>query len=259
MKTRVLMPLLALAVLCGCESYPQTLKFKDFQSLCGTAKISIDMRYHFGEGWSTPKLPGTNQSFEKENCVDFRRAGMVMQIFGEAHYREAEDGDTVRPGEWAAVNEAYFSPGPVDGEFRISRERVGFRFGFFAPQLIFGAGFGLFYHGIQIDGDVRNATVRGAVHNDNNGFGYMLWLEISPGWPPLRLYLNWGKWDAYGGKGYWRGEETEIGLKYRFRGFEVFAGYRIDEFSGRNDHNLIGQSRLKFYLRGPVLGMGVAF
>jgi hypothetical protein len=261
MRYRLLFALLAVAtVTAGCAtSNPQTLRFKDFRSVCGHARLSTDIRYHFGEGWSLPKAPGTVQAYERENFFDYVRSGLQFRIFGEAHYREADDGDIVRAGEWAAVDDATFGPGPVEGVFRFTRERLGFNFGLFIGRNLCSFGIGFFYHGIQLDGSVRNATTRGSLHNDNTGFGYMLWLEISPGFPPLRMYVTWAKWDAYEGKGYWKGEETEIGLKYRLFGFEAFAGYRMEEFAGRTEHSFISQSRLKFYLKGPVLGVGVAF
>lgn len=265
MKTRIALVLSAAAValLCGCTaSHPQTLRFHDYQSMCLDTKLSLDFRAHFGEGWSLPKLPGTREAFEREESEQFTRPGVQFRLFADANYRDAQDGDVVRTGEYAVVNEATFAGvDNVDGDFRIMRERGGVTFGFFVNRFILGFGLGVFYHALQIDGSVRNSidTIRGSLHNDNNGWGYLFWLEISPGYPPLRLYATWAKWSDYGGKGYWLGEETEFGIKYRFRGFELAVGYRIDEFSGRTDHDVYAQSRLKFYLKGPVVSFGVAF
>jgi hypothetical protein len=85
------------------------------------------------------------------------------------------------------------------------------------------------------------------------------YIEGSPGFPPVRIYLNVDGWNAYEGHGFFTGSDTELGVKGSFRGFSLFAGWRWEDFSGRAEHNVLTQSRLKFRVEGPILGLGVSF
>ena len=251
--------LLVLGVV-GCVNPPQTLRFTENSAIIPATRATLDIRYHKGSGWSLPEAPGTKEAEDRENWNNIIGGGILFRFHGDLSYREIDESDDVRIGEWAAVGDGQFNgPDTVKGVFRVSREMIGAQFGFFFDRYMIGGGFGMFYTGIQVAGSVRSSTERGSLDNNNHGIGFSLYLEGSPGYPPVKGYISYSTWGAYDGTGYFIGEETEFGVKGQFRGFEIFAAYRMEKFEGRAEHNFLSQSRLKFEVNGPILGFGVCF
>jgi hypothetical protein len=112
---------------------------------------------------------------------------------------------------------------------------------------------------LQFSGTVENSTLSSSPDIRVWGPGFGFYLEASPEFPPLRIYFNWKTWGLYEGKGYFKGTDTEFGVRGQYRGFQIWAGYRMEEFSGRAEHDLGGESRMAFKVNGPVLGIGVGF
>ncbi|MHC4598470.1 MAG: hypothetical protein ACYS47_05650, partial [Planctomycetota bacterium] len=108
--------LLLLAVV-GC-AHPQTLRFEENSAIVVATKATMDIRYHKGSGWSLPEGPGTKQAEDKENWRNIVGGGILFRFHGDLSYREVEESDDVRPGEWATVNDATFvGPETVKGKF----------------------------------------------------------------------------------------------------------------------------------------------
>jgi hypothetical protein len=252
------MALLVLMLAAGC-SHPQTLRFEEDMAIMVGTRAQTEFRYHKRTGWNMPEAPGTPEAEARELATGDVGGGILFRFIGDLSFRHIEDDDEVRTGEWAAVDDTVFSAGTVTGTFDVTRQNLHLLFGFFTDRFLFGGGFGTFLTGFQIRGDVRNATERASVMNKNSGAGLEFYLEGSPNYPPVRLYVSWRAWWAYDGSGYFRGETTELGVRAQFRGFMIYGGYRMEEFSGRLEHSVLTQSRLKFDVNGPFFGVGVSF
>jgi hypothetical protein len=261
MRVPILIALVMLSLAAvGCVNPAQTLRFTEDSAFIAATRATLDLRYHKRSGWSLPEAPGTKEAEDRENWNNIIGGGILFRFHGGLSYREIEASDDVRAGEWAGVGDGTFTgPETVKGMFRVSREKIGAQFGWFTDRYLVGGGLGLFYTGIQVAGSVRSPTVRGSLSNTNRGAGFSLYLEGSPGYPPVKGYITYEAWWAYDGKGFFYGEDTEFGVKGQFRGFELFAAYRMEKFSGRAEHNVYSQSRLKFDVRGPIIGIGVCF
>lgn len=247
-----------IALAAGC-THPQTLRFEEKNAIIGEARGQVDFRYHFQSGWDAPKPPGTLEAEDREFSTHAIGGGLQLRLHGNYSYRQVKDDDEVRVGEIAAVDGVTFTPGIVDANVRISREAFGLQFGLFTDRFLFGGGIGVFWNWFQLDGSFKSLTDRSHPYVSTHGPGFGIYLEGSPNFPPLKFYFHWNTWGAYSGSGHFEGDDTEVGIRAQFRGFMIFGGYRWEEFAGRADDNNVGESRLKFTVSGPVLGIGVSF
>jgi len=252
--------LLAIATAVGCQAQP--LEFKESGTVVPALRASLDIRYHKVTGWDHPVPPGTLEAQERETGAKAVGGGILFRFFGDYSYRKITDSDDVDPTNFARVDDVTFPAGStVSGDFDISREHLGWAFGFFTDGFTFGGGFGLLVSALQISGNV-DADLTTATATPSSklwGYGLKFYLEGCPHLPPVRIYWEVTVWWAHQGEGYFNGSDTEIGVRGQFRGFNLFAGYRVENFSGKLRDGINNESRLLFDLNGLILGAGVAF
>jgi len=238
---------------CGCCSdFYKPLHFNESSNLIPRIRLTADKRYHLRNGWDNPALPGSDEALLRECCERKQGGGITLRLFANISHRTVEDKDGVLPTEFVEVNGTRFNEGEVTGRFRINRQEFGGKAGGFNDKFYLGGGVALFLTGVQMRGSVSNATQRATVNKSNGGLGLGVWLEISPGYPPLKFYLDWRFWiDEW----FQLGEDREVGIKFQYRSFEIFLGYRMEYFQCYPKHN---GSRLIFKILGPVFGLGLA-
>lgn len=248
-----------LALAAGCYT-PQTLEFKEDSAILAGFRVEGDLRYHKVTGWDFPAPPGTREAEDRENWAHQVGGGILFRFHGNLSSRNIQEDDEVRSGEIAIVDDTSFTgPVTVSADIDVLRQDFGCKFGFFTDRHLFGGGLGMFLTSFQIAGSVSSATKGAAFSNRNLGLGWVLYLEGSPGYPPVRFYAEWTRWASYEGPGYFQGSDSEYGVRAQFRGFTLFAGYRLENFLGRLEHNVYTQSRLDFEVRGPIFGLGITF
>jgi hypothetical protein len=261
MRTIVLLfALAACFAAVGCKGQP--LEFKETGAVVPALRASLDIRYHKGTGWDHPAPPGTQRAEDRENGVATVGGGILFRFFGDFSFRSITDEDDVDPSNFARVDNVDFPGGStISGNFDISRETFGWAFGFFTNGFTFGGGVGLLVNGLQLSGEVDADLTTATASPSTNlwGYGLKFYLEGCPHLPPIRIYWDVTVWWAHQGEGWFNGSDTEFGVRGQFRGFNLFAGYRVENFSGELRDGITGESRLLFDLNGLIIGAGVAF
>jgi hypothetical protein len=253
--------LVAVGAIAGCD-HSQTLRFDEGQALMPALRVETDFRYNAGSGWSLPTAPGTPEAEIRDEGAPDDGGGIAFRLYGDWSHRQVRDIDEVRSGETAVVDQVAFGPGFVEGAFKINREDLGFKFLFFTRRYYFTGGIGVFWTHLAIDGSVHTTDaptpVHASVSSRNWGPGFVMFAEVCPGIPELRIYGQITTWNAFDGKGFMVGTDREVGVKGRFRGISIFGGWRWEEIGGRLEQ-YTGESKLAFTISGPVFGVGVTF
>ncbi|MHC4599303.1 MAG: porin family protein [Planctomycetota bacterium] len=238
----------------GCLGWGGDLEFTDSGDVfpCARAEAEVRMYKSGFDRWDFPAFPGTPEAERRERYDPMRGNSLFFRAEVDVS-SHVVDGSDFSP--WLEyIYTVPLDPGTVRSRMRINQEELLLRVGWCTRRRIFRIGGGLNCAGVQMSGSVSDPDSRISIDEDVFGFGLGAMLEVSPGFPPLRAYLDvrFLPWfhDRISGSV----EICEVGVKMRYFGILVFFGYRWETVERDVDDLL-----LSYHTHGPVLGLGFAF
>lgn len=239
----------------GCAGADDALRLDEQGAVAFTLRNEAEVRKCRGEPWDLPAPPGSVRSESRERGDVSRGGGLFLRARLDVSLRDLEESKLYATAR--NVDGTILGPGSITGRFRLTREELAFSAGYVSLGQVLRIGGGIRIAATQFTGTFRDGTAREEERDATLGFGVGVLMELSPGFPPLRGFVEacaLGSLNTYADEG--KGHETwvEAGLRYQFLGFTLYAAYRIERTTLlRSDADRV------FRFRGPLVGAGISF
>jgi hypothetical protein len=238
---------LFLASALGC--YEEVVRFDGREPFLPRGGLELEYRRLDGTGRRGAIPPGTTDAWRRDIEFEGVPGSYLLRFYLDASYRRVEE--TAASDEWFQVGSVSSDDGIVSGQFDMAREEAGIFQGMVTPGQVFRFGMTAGFVLYQAWGKFENETNRAHWSESTIMLGVGLRGEMSPGFPPLRIYGHAGfSLNLMHSEVFWEG-----GVRLQLAGFFFTLGYREETVWLGELHDL----GVIFRMRGPVFGSGITF